>query len=265
MKQIIRSCANAWEMLLELPLPEKVTSWLADEENETSDNENGEMITQLCFPVVAMLLSLFCIIIAALLSNLHRVSAALIFAFVLTLLSELRDKGRGSGTLSSLVILKVNGHTLPQAMFNLTSDLRTIEGAVGAATLTMMIILRFLAFFLCSFYNFSFWLIPVLVLNYTIQADLATFPNINSGEPFLEVDARQHFYVWTVAAFFCCFVLFKAPILTLIALGGSFLFAIAVKRFVEQSLGGVTGNVITLAGYITEITVLTLGVIGLSG
>ncbi len=261
MKKIIMAFADAWEMLLELPLPKRVTEFADD----IADREDPEpLLTQLWFPVIAFLCSLVIIIIAMLLSYLATVPAALIFAFAMTLLSELRDRGHSTGTLASFSILKANGHSTSETLFNLDADLRTVNGAIGAMVLTLTVLLKFSCFFLMSFYGFAFWIIPTLVLGYVIQAELATLPAIRSGEPFIKIDDNQRFYVWAIGIFLILFILLKAPILTLIALGAVFVVAMMLKRFGENHLGGITGNAITLIGYMTELAVLTLGAVCLS-
>lgn len=261
MKTIIMSFTNAWEMLLEWPLPKRLTDFT----EAVADREDSEpLLTQLWFPIIAVIGGLIVIILAALLSNLAPVPAGLIFAFVMTLLSELRDKGHATGTLASFSILKAEGHSLPETLFNLDADLRTVNGAIGAMVLTLTVILKFSCFFLMSFYGFAFWIIPTLVLGYAMQAELATLPALRSGDPFIKIDDTQRFYVWGIAAFFILFILIKAPILALIALGAVFVAAMLMKRFEDDQLGGITGNAITLIGYLTELAVLTLGSVFLS-
>jgi cobalamin synthase len=263
MKIIILSFADAWEMLLEWALPKRISDFV---EATAMDREEPEpLLTQLWFPVIAAGGGLIVMLFAALLSNLPTVSAGLIFAFAMTLLSELRDKGHATGTLASFSILKADGHSLPETIFNLDADLRTINGAIGAMVLTLTVILKFSCFFLMSFYGFAFWIIPILVLGYAMQAELATLPTLRSGEPFIEIADNQRFYVWGITTFFILFILLKAPILSLLSLGMVFVAAMIVKRFVNEHLGGITGNAITLIGYLTELTILTLGAVCLSG
>ena len=261
MKIIIMSFTDAWDMLLEWPLPKRITDFV----EMVADREEPEpLLTQLWFPVIAVIGGILVIILAALLSNLATVSAGLIFAFVMTLLSELRDRGHATGTLASFAILKADGHSLPETLFNLDADLRTVNGAIGAMVLTLTIILKFSCFFLMSFYGFAFWIIPTLVLGYAMQAELATLPTVRSGEPFIKIDDTQRFYVWGIAAFLILFILLKAPVLALISLGSVFVAAMLVKRLEGDQLGGITGNAITLIGYLTELAVLVLGAIFLS-
>lgn len=260
MKVIVISFIDAWNMLLEFPLPRKLTDLEMVADREASE----PLLTQLLFPIIAVLATLFVIVLVALLSNLARVPGALIFAFILTLLSELRDKGHGTGALASFSILKANGHSLPETLFNIDADLRTINGAIGAMVMTLTILLKFSCFFLMSFYGFAFWILPTLVLNYTMQAELARLPSANSGEPFIEINEAQRFYVWGIALFFILFILLKAPTLSLIAFGGVFIVAMLLHNFSKNHLIGMTGNTITLAGYLTELIILTLGTIFLS-
>jgi cobalamin synthase len=262
MKIIIMSFTDAWEMLLELPLPKRLTDFA----ESVADREEPEaLLTQLWFPVIAVIGSIVIIALAMLLSNLATVPAALIFAFVMTLLSELRDKGHATGTLASLCILKAEGHSISETLFNLNADLRTMNGAIGAMVLTLTILLKFSCFFLMSFYGFAFWILPTLVLGYAMQAELATLPAVRSGEPFIKINDTQRFYVWGIAIFFILFILLKAPTLALLALGTVFVAAMLMKRFSEKHLGGITGNAITLVGYMTELAVLALGAVCLSG
>ena len=262
MKIIIMSFADAWEMLLEWSLPKRITDFV---ENIADREEPEPLLTQLWFPVIAVIGGLLVILLAALLSNLATVPAGLIFAFVMTLLSELRDKGHATGTLASFSILKADGHSMAETIFNLDADLRTVNGAIGAMVLTLTVILKFSCFFLMSFYGFAFWIIPTLVLGYAMQAELATLPTVRSAEPFIKIDDTQRFYVWGIAAFLMLFILLKAPILVLIALGAVFVAAMMLRRFEDEQLGGITGNAITLMGYLTELAVLTLGAVCLSG
>lgn len=261
MKIIIMAFADAWDMLLELPLPKRITEY-AETVIEHDDPE--PLLTQLWFPIIAFLCSVNIIIVAILLSYLAPVPAALIFAFAMTLLSELRDKGHSTGTLASFVILKADGHSLSETLFNLDADLRTVNGAIGAMVMTLTVLIKFSSFFLMSFYGFAFWIIPTLVLGYVMQAELATLPAVRSGEPFIKIDDNQRFYVWAIAIFFILFILLKAPILALLALGVVFVAAMMIKRFGENHLGGITSNAITLIGYVTELVVLILGAVCLS-
>jgi cobalamin synthase len=261
MKITIMSFIDAWEMLLELPLPKKLTDFA---ETAAEREEREPLLTQLWFPFIGIIGSLVIIALAALLSALATVPAALIFAFVLTLLSEIRDKGHATGTLASFAILKAEGHSIPETLFNLDADLRTVNGAIGAMVMTLTVLLKFSCFFLMSYYGFAFWIIPTLVLGYTMQAELARLPAVTTGESFIEINDTKRFYIWGIALFFILFILLKAPILSLIALGIVFIAAMLMERFSENQLDGITGNTITLAGYVTELAVLTLGAVFLS-
>jgi cobalamin synthase len=261
LKGITSSFANAWDMLIDFPLPKSLKAKLQSEDEE----DIYAPITQMLFPVIGVISGLIICLLAMFLSWIPiKISGAIIFAITLALLSEFASSGRSLGCFISFFEQLSTRKSPSEALLDLSPNVKSAQGPISTLSLVLTILFKILAFFMMFYYNYCFWIVAVYVLTFTVQGHLAAAPSLISGEPLLEIPSQNRLFIWAIAAFFVLFVLFNAPYASLIAFALAFVFASLFRRYCEQQLGGVDVNIISFAGYTFELAGLALGLLFLS-
>lgn len=256
-----KALSNAWEMLIEFPLP----FMRHDAEEDTEKIESAMLLTQYFFPLIGVICALLALLLGAILARiLYPIPAAAIFAGALTYFCVYKDDGRGLVGIMSLVSFKQKGHSLEQTLTDLPDSFADVN--VPTATLSMILIILFklFAFFLMAFYGYIYWLAAIFILEFCIEGDLATLPSLEQGQPLLAVKKSKQRYIWCIAGFFFLFVLFKAPVTSLILFGAAFGLSYGVKTYCRDRLNGIDGRIIGLTAYVFELFALLLGLLFLT-
>ncbi|MDD5598275.1 MAG: hypothetical protein PHV82_10050 [Victivallaceae bacterium] len=256
-----RAFSEAWNMLIEFPLP---FLGRADDKKYV-ETESTVILTQLLFPVVGIVCAVLAWLLGKILGTFfYPVPAAAVFAGVLTCFCVYKDNGRGLAGLMALACYKRKDISFENTLLNLPDGIGDIS--MPAATLTMILVIMFklLAFSLMVLYGYTFWLISVLVLEFTIEGDLATLSSLEQGRPQLAVKKTKQRYIWFFAAFLILFVLLKAPAANLVLFGVAFAFDHALKTYCQNRFDGIDSRIISLAAYVFELFALLLGLLFLT-
>ncbi len=253
-----KALLNAWNMLIEFPLP----FLRHNEEDAAGDTEEAVLLTQTFFPLVGIICALSALLLGAVLGRLlHPVPAAAVFAGLLTYFCVYKDDGRGLAGLMSLAAFKRKGISPDQALSDLPDSIGDTNAPAATLTMVLVILFQLFAFSLMAFYAYIYWLAAVFILEFAIEGDLATMASLEQKQPLLAVKKSKQRYIWFVAGFLVLFVLFKAPVASLLLFGAAFALSYAVKAYCKAKLGGIDSRIIGLTAYVFELFALLLGLI----
>jgi cobalamin synthase len=248
---------NAWSMLIEFPLP----FLKHDEEEDIVTTENSVLLTQAFFPVIGLICALLALLLGELLGRfLYPIPAAAVFAGIATYFCVYKDDGRGLAGLMFLTSSKQEGTPFQESLSDLPESISDVNTPTATLTMIMVVLFKLFAFFLMAFYGYIYWLVAICVLEFTIEADLATLPSLQ-GQPLLKVKKSKQRYVWFIAGFLLLFVLLKAYIAIILLFAAALGLNYAVKTYCEGRLNGIDSKIIGLTAYVFELFALLLGII----
>lgn len=248
---------TAWDMLIDYPL----LGMLRKAPAKRRSGHPG-LAEQMMFPIVGVVAAALLWLTAAALSLLlPRIPGAMLFAIMATLLTEIASSGRNIACLLSFAEQTFERIPPMQALAELVADIREIRSPIGTLTLTLFFFFKLFCFFLMFYFDYTFWLFAVYILAFASQGEMAAAPSIQSGKPLLLIAAADRFHIWGVAIFFVLFVLFNAPVPTLLATGLAFLITRLIRNVCEQHFGGVNENIISLCGYTVELSSILIGLL----
>jgi cobalamin synthase len=252
-----KALLNAWNILVEFPLP-----FLRHDEDDVVETESTIILTQSFFPLVGVICALLALLLGAILDKfLYPVPAAAVFAVILTVFCIFKDNGRGLAGLMFMTSLKQNKISLEESLSDLPDSITDVNTPTATLTMTLVVLFKLFAFSLMAFYGYAYWLAAIFVLEFTIEGDLATLPSLQQGRPLLKIKKSKQRYIWFVAGFLVLFVLFKAPVSSLILFGTAFGLSYGLKAYCNERLNGVDGKTIGFMAYIFELFALFLGVL----
>jgi len=257
LKTLKEALLNAWTMLIEFPLP-----FLRNDEEKLEQDKNTVILTQILFPFVGLICALLALLLGTILGNtLHPTPASAIFAGIVTYFCVYKDSGRGLAGIMSLTSLKQKDISLEKGLFELPDSISNMNTPIATLTMILVILFKLFAFSVMAFYGYIYWLLAVFVLEFAIEGDLATLPSIENGQAMLKVEKNKQKYIWFIAAFIVLFVLFEAPVASLILFGVAFAMTYGIKFYCTEKINGISGKMIGLAAYIFELFALLLGII----
>ena len=219
-------------------------------------------MTQLFFPVIGVICALLALLLGEILAKfLHPIPAAAIFAGTLTYFCVYKDDGRGLAGIMSLTSFKHKEFSLEQVLTDLPDSSADVNTPAATLSMILIILFKLFAFFLMALYGYIYWLAAIFILEFCIEGDLAALPSLEQGQPLLAVKKSKQRYIWFIAGFFVLFVLFKAPVSSLILFGTAFGLSYGVKTYCRDSLNGIDGKIIGLTAYVFELFALLLGLV----
>ena len=252
-----KALLNAWNMLIEFPLP-----FLRHDKDDIVETESTIILTQSFFPVVGVICALLALLLGAVLNKfLYPIPAAAVFAVILTVFCIFKDKGRGLAGLMSMTSLKQNKISFEESLSDLPDSITEVNTPTATLTMTLVVLFKLFAFSLMAFYGYAYWLVAIFVLEFAIEGDLTTLPSLQSGKPLLKIKKSKQRYIWFITGFLVLFVLFKAPVSSLILFGAAFGLSYGLKFYCNERLNGIDGRIISLSAYIFELFALFLGVL----
>lgn len=246
--------SEAWEMLIEVPLPRTG--------HRHEDSEPALVLFN--FPLVGAFISLISLVVACLLSYvMGKLIFAAVFAVFFTVFLEFLTKCKNLSITSSFFENRFSGLSSYESFMELNEELNSQRGPVGTIGLLLLFLFKTFCVGALAYHGQIFWILPALAVSCAVQAHLAVVESIKDSRPFVEANDGDVIKMWVVTAvvvliFSFCFKSISAPVLLLIiAFMGISLF----RKYCVEILDGVTGNIISFAGYISEIIFLLLGVL----
>jgi cobalamin synthase len=245
-------------MLIEFPLPFFATN----AEENIAETENSLLLTQLFFPIIGLVCALLAILLAMLLDVfLYPIPAAAVFAGVVSYFCIYKDNGRGFKAFMAFIVAKTNGVPLEESLLNLPDSDSEINSSMATLLMVLTVLFKVFAFFLMALYGYTYWLVALCVLEFTIEGDLATLPLIGEQRSLLAVKKSKANYIWCIAGFLVLFVLFKAPVASLLLFAVAFVLSYLVKVYCKGRFNGINLKIIGLTAYLFELFGLLLGLI----
>lgn len=255
--RLFGSLVNAWELLLDYPLPK---SW----RNSAKDGgEPSPYLTMLALPVVGLIVALLLLLFWKVCTGIfHGIGPAMLFAVAATLLLDCKDSGRGQSLLVTVISAAMRNVRLAPLLPQLRAPhLNDLVGAVPVAALVLLELFKLWGFFMLARYGAVEWIVAVLVLPFTVQGYLAPLRNLNGKGEFLAVLPAQQPHIWMVAVFLMLFLALGMAKAALVATAVAFLLALLCRNWYDRMFGGVTAELITLTGAVAELAVLLIGLL----
>jgi hypothetical protein len=249
---------NAWDMLIDFPLP-----YLGKkQEREPLEFPDSEFFTQLCFPLVGLVCGLLALLVWSVLNKFFfPIPASAVFAGLLTYFCIYKDEGRGLAGIMALVVSRKKKIPVEELLFNLPDNISDVNAPAATLTMILVVLFKLFTFYLMAYYGYVYWLLAVLILEFAIEGDLASIPSISVNKPLLHVKKSKQRFIWFAAGFLVLFVLFEAPVATLILFGAAFGLNYAFKLYCFERLAGIDSRMIGFAAYVFELLALLLGLV----
>ncbi len=256
-KLFLQSCfGEAWELVMDWKRP----SFLKKEEDLTPPNPYFVM---LAIPVTGALAALALLLLWKIcLWFLPGTGAAILFAVAAAIFIDCKDSGRGQSLIITLITAAMRNVNITQILPVMkSSSLNSLAGAVPAAVLVLLELFKLWGFYMLARMHATVWIFAVLVLGFAMQGTLMCMVNLNDGKPFLAVPHARQLHIWFVPLFVMLFLAIGLPAAALVAAAAVFVTVFLCRNWFEKIFGGVTSEMITLAGAVTEIMVLLLGML----
>ena len=257
-EKLYRGMLAAWEMLIDAPPPE-VLRGVA----ERSKGGVSAAFRLAGFPLLGLMFGVLLGLAGSFLVRVfHPAGGALAFAVVALLLLEWKDGGRSLGLTTSVLTLRRRGLAWDEALERMNPDLNALTSPLSAAVLTLLEIVKAAMLFLVCFGHANAWLVIVLAGGFAVQGALAGLPEEGSGRPFLEISegSRNRVLGWVVGVIcvvWMCFFPFGALMAGLAIWG----MIVGFSRYFDRNFGGVSAEMITLAGSAAEFLLLLIGIL----
>ena len=258
-EKLYRGVLAAWEMLIDAPPPEMLRNVVA----ERSKRAVPVPFRLAGFPLLGVVFGLLLALAGSFLIRVfHPAGGALAFAVVALLLLEWKDGGRSLGLSASALTQRWRGVPWDETLERMNPDLNALTSPLSAAILTLLEIVKAAMLFLICFGHANSWLVIVLAGGFAVQGALAGLPELGSGHPLLEIPerCRRRALGWTVGGI-CVVWMFFFPFGALIAGLAIWGMIVGFSRYFDRNFGGISAEMITLAGSAAEFLLLLIGVL----
>ncbi|MDD3886021.1 MAG: hypothetical protein PHI35_04050 [Victivallaceae bacterium] len=239
--------------------------WVPERLKHRFDPAKGDAASTLIWtPVAGALLGVLPVVLGGLTGVLfNRVAGAAVFAVAALFVLDWKDSGRGLGLLVSLFVLRTRGYSTFDALPRLNHDLSgPLTVPVGAVFLPVLTMCKLGVLFLLAYYEERLYFVAVTAGGAAVRGMLLTLPRIGAKRvPAFDLTSAQAGRMWISAAAIGIWLLFFYPLGTVIA--GAVVF-IAVResgRYFMREYSGVSGDLVNLAGAVTELVLLVLGML----
>ena len=187
--------------------------------------------------------------------------AALIFALIALFFLEAKDSGRGSGMLLQLVPLALKRQPVLAALPYLEPlSLAALREGAGRLEALLLLGFKFVALVYLGYKGAWMWMVAVCSLAFAVQIYLATLPELHSGRPLVHPSFPPE-AVWIVGIFPVLFVAIRYPSAALLGIAAAGVLAVLARRAYVEVCGGVTGEMVSLAGSLAEVLLLLAGIL----
>lgn len=252
--QLLAVLAEAWEMMLDLTPPRFL---------RTGTGKPSAVAILLAIPFIGLLCGAVPVIAVKITGSvLPAFGNAILFAAVMTVLMFVKDSGRGFRLLLELCRVLSGGGKLAPSLPLLTPR-RVAEISDLGSTLCAFLTIGFwmTGFTYLGYIGVMLWAVPVMLMGMTVQAHLLSLRNLRGGTPFLAIAEHDRNKLWVLAVFLMLFPAIAYPLAVLVTFGVCAAFALAARHFAEELYGGITAEMITLAGLVSELAALLCGVL----
>lgn len=253
------SFKEAWEMLLDIPFPQKLIHIEVDEEEDKKE-------LFVCFPLVGAVVGLGLYFIAWVINFLMPVStaAAVVGSILLALLTESISSGGNIASLAAFLKAKKNRQT----GIELVNAVETVEHdhtPTNQIFFLSLYLLKVFCFALLFIYGRLSWLVIVYTMSYLMRSQMAYWDDLQNSQPIIEAEDENYSIKipWVVALLISLLVAGFDYFPAVVIVGAvAYLLLRYFKKISDRDLGGgVTGKIIGTAGVASELIFLLLGII----
>ncbi len=253
-ERYFRGLLGAWELLIDFPLPQSLADRLGKGVDATSK--------LVAFPLVGAAVGILLALAAEFCSKaFNPVAGNIIFACLGAVFLELKDSGRGQRLLLALITAFRQKRNLASELPGLVPERSRSDFAFEQTFSTIFQLVKVTLLFVLAYYSAKLWFAAMLIGAFTVQGILAMEPDNESGHPILPVPAENRRFIWFSAGVLTIPLLFCFPLATFLGIALVYFSAAGLAGFFRRNYSGVTPNLITLAGYLTEFALLILGIL----
>ena len=253
-EKLYRGTLAAWGMLIDFPLPEYFRQQLG---------RGVDSLSTACgFPLVGVAVGILLAVVAGFCSIVFNpVAGGVVFALLAAAFLEFKDSGRGAALIGSFFLLRQRGYTAADALPRLNSDLAGLNNVMIGLLLGILEAVKLCFLFLLCFFQAKLWIVVVLSGAFFVQAYLAMQPVAGGAPPLLPVSPENRMRLWRILAVLYVLLMLAFPVGMIGAAAVVYFCATGLARYFERSCGGVTSDLITLAGSFAELLLLLIGIL----
>lgn len=253
-EKLYRGTLSAWGMLIDFPLPEYFRRQLG---------RGADSLSTACgFPLVGVAVGILLAIAAGFCSVVFNpVGGGIVFALLAAAFLEFKDSGRGAALLGSFLLLRQRGVPAAEALPRLNSDLVGLNNVMAGLFLGILEALKLSFLFLLCFFQAKLWIVAVLSGAFFVQAFLAMQPSADGAPPLLPVAPENRMRLWRFWLVLYVLLMLAFPVGMIGAAAVVYFCATGLARYFEKNCGGVTSDLITLSGAVTELLLLLVGIL----
>ncbi len=254
-KKILKHLYLGWDMLIDIPLPNVNF-------NDVQVDDDTNHLTLLTFPFIGLILGLLIFIAFIILNTIMGPAVSIIFPIFLVLGLEFAVSWKNIILIVSLIENKILGDSIPTSLHNLKSQISTEKSSIGLSITPILLIFRALCFGVLLYNGYALWIIIVLIANFGTQTFLVNLHEIDSNEPFMNIQ-NKFFKIPPLTALIIifltssCYGIIPAFLTTTTII----LLAIYLRMYIMSTLNGVNGKIISITGYFIENITLIMGMI----
>lgn len=255
--QLLTALYEAWEMLLDIPIPKGLRSNVSAVKPPTGAVFLAlPLVGLLCGAALVLALKITALFLA-------HFGNAILYALVLTVFILGKDSARGFRLIMELCHdLSAGGRKIPELLPLLrTRKLSEIHDLASnlCAFAVCGFLLAALTYLACQ--RAMLWAVPVLLMGCAVQGNLLSLRNLRGGLPFLAVAENDRNKLWVLTGFLMLFPAIEFPLAVLVTFGICFVLAAGARKFFEEWYGGTTSEMITLTGIFAELLTLFCGIL----
>lgn len=253
---------QAWEILVNLPIPESVKSKLIDDEDLEEDIDQPTIL--LACPIVGAIIGLCIYLSGILLVNaLGKLAGALLFGLIIEIFLEIITSGRGLASTVFVIESLLHSATFEESLNQIDDEWENSRNTTGILALIILFLLRVFCLGSLVYGGRLSWIIVTLTLSCTVQGNLATESDLETGESFIDIEGENSIYkiLWLITAAILFVVGYTYLLAALIALVISWMLAYHMHSYCRENLGGISTKIITFTGYGAETIILLIGIL----
>lgn len=253
-EKLYRGTLAAWGMLIDFPLPEYFRLQL---------KHGADALSTACgFPLVGLAVGVLLVIVAGFCCVVFNpVGGSIVFALLAAAFLEFKDSGRGASLLGSFFLLRLRGVPTVEALPRLNSDIAALNNVAAGLFLGLLEALKICFLFLLCFFHAKLWIVAVLVGAFSVQAFLALQPAAGGAPPLLPVAPESRMRLWRILAVLYVVMMLAFPVGMIGAGAAVYFCATGFAKYFERCSDGITSDLITLAGAVTELLLLLVGIL----
>jgi cobalamin synthase len=250
--KILKGFFGAWEMLIDFMPP-----------GVDVQTESENKIKASFFPIVGLCIGLFIAIISGIFSMaFNRIGGAGLFALISLLFIDCKDSGRGLQMLVNISSRKLfSKQSWDVSLRQASSGSQIFEAPIAAVMLAIIEIVKLAMLFCLAYFRCSAWLGVVLCGAFFIQGVFAALKRYDGKGCYLPLEKKELIYLWLPVAIIAVVFFFAYPLGILFVSLAIYCITRWGTKWLMQYTNGVSSDLISFCGTVSELLILFLGVL----